>query len=114
MDLNSEPVAPEASTLKSIARNVEWVKNSFSEKLGVELNLDLESVEWIDGYINRNREKLKSDAVNNLSSAFGSFLGETIIEVYCGEWSYNDGNLGIYFKDNNSWAFPFAKTQNNL
>ena len=107
----SEPVVPEASTMQSIERNVEWVKNNFSDKLGVELKPDLESIEWIDGYINRNREKLKNDAVDNLSNVFGSFLGEAIIEAYSGEWLYNDGNLGIYFKEENSWAFPFAKTQ---
>ena len=33
----SEPVVPEASTMQSIERNVEWVKNNFSDKLGVEL-----------------------------------------------------------------------------
>ena len=111
MGLKSKHVALDETTLRSIEKNVELVKNHFSEQLEVELDFNSESIEWIDGYINRNREKLDSDTVDNLSNIFGSFLGATAIHVYSGAWSLNDGNLGIYFEDSNSWAFPFAKTQ---
>ena len=73
MGLKSKHVAPDETTLRSIEKNVELVKNHFSEQLEVELDFNPESIEWIDGYINRNREKLDSDTVDNLSNIFGSF-----------------------------------------
>ena len=110
MSIEEESQVPEDATMKSIRQNVEYVRTQFSEQVGVTLDLNSESIERIDGYINRYGVKLyalkKGDGIVDL---FGSFLGETIIKVYGGEWRLNKDKLGIRF-DNNSWAFPFAKT----
>ena len=110
MSTEEEHQVPEDATLNSIRQNVEYVKTQLSEQVGVTLDLNSESIEWIDGYINRYGVKLyaikKGDGMVHM---FGSFLGETIINVYGGEWHLNKDKLGIKF-DNNSWAFPFAKT----
>jgi hypothetical protein len=45
------------------------------EDLGVELKYDEESIEWLDGYINRIRTQLKKEAYAGLAAALGAYLG---------------------------------------
>lgn len=115
MNTEEEHQEPDEATLDSIRRNVEYVKTRFSETLGVTLDFNSESIEWIDGYIDRNGKKLNTVKLRDgMTNILGSFLGETIIEVYGGDWRVNHENLlGIRF-DNNSWAFPFSKTHKHF
>jgi hypothetical protein len=48
-----------------------------------------------------------------LINTIGSYLGQCIIETYCGEWAIKNGALGIDFGDNN-WVFPFNKVEKHL
>ena len=115
MNIKEEHQKPDKAALDSIRRNVEYVKTQFSETLGVTLDLNSESIQWIDGYIDRNGKKLNNIKLGDgMANVLGSFLGETIIEIYGGDWRLNHENLlGIRF-DNNSWAFPFAKTHKHF
>src|SRR5215470_14397105 len=62
--------------------------------------LNRESVEWVDGYIQRQRQRGGSKAeIDSLVQVIGSFLGEAIIKTYGGKWSEYEGNLGILFGD---------------
>jgi hypothetical protein len=79
--------------------------------LGNGFGFNRESVAWVDGYIERLRSSgqfREQQALNNLCSVFGSFLGECLIQVYGGEWRNQDGRWGVFF-DNQNAAFPFSK-----
>lgn len=84
----------------------------FGQDLGVTLSYNEESVEYLDGYIVRNRaaivEKTGGEC-GGLVNGIGSFLGECIIANYGGQWKQSEkGAWGVYF-ENGSAAFPFAK-----
>lgn len=92
---------------KEIAKNV---VSQMREELGVELKYDRESIEWLDGYINRIRPQLKKESYSGLAIALGAYLGQTIIATYGGAWGYFEklDQWGVRFGDE-SGAFPFSK-----
>ena len=62
------------------------------ERLGAltdfEFGLDARSVEWVDGFILRQRERpgFDLDEVGGLVGVLGSFLGECIVAATDGHW----------------------------
>ena len=70
-------------------------------------------VEWLDGFIRRQREGGDPKNVEALVSTLGSFLGECIIRTHGGQWARMDGMVGVKF-DDKSAAFPFAKASKHL
>lgn len=93
----------------------EKVVSQLHEDLGVELKYDEESIEWLDGYINRIRNQLNKQAYAGLAAALGAYLGETIIATYGGAWDYFEelDQWGIRFDDANA-AFPISKVYKQL
>jgi hypothetical protein len=93
----------------------ENVVSHLREDLGVELKYDEESIEWLDGYINRIRTQLDKEALPGLAAALGAYVGETIIRTYGGAWAYFDQTeqWGIRF-DNGDGAFPISKVYKQL
>ena len=82
-----------------------------SEGIGVNLRFDRESVEWVDGYIERIRPNLEGSFIEGLSNSIGAFLGESIIAKYGGEWRQSEeGAWGIFFDEKNA-VFPFSKVE---
>jgi hypothetical protein len=75
----------QAEEYRAAAENV---VSQLHEDLGVVLNYDAASIEWLDGYINRIRTQLKKDAYPGLVAALGAYLAETIIRTYDGVWAY--------------------------
>lgn len=79
--------------------------------LGERFGYNLESVEWLEGYVERLRKdpKCGPDPAPPLISVLGSYPGQCIIEIYGGEWRLNE-ELGwdILLKEGNM-AFPFNK-----
>jgi hypothetical protein len=85
-----------------------------SEKLGVQLAFDSESVKWLDGYIQTIRSGIDESQIQGLSNTIGAFLGECIIANYGGSWRQSeDGSWGVFFDDKNI-VFPFAKAYKQL
>src|SRR4026209_534921 len=85
-----------------------------SDKLGVQLTLDSESVKWLDGYIERIRPGMDESQIQGLSNTIGAFLGECIIANCGGSWRQaDDGSWGVFFDDKNV-VFPFAKAYKQL
>lgn len=83
--------------------------STLSRDTGVDLGYDLESVEWVDGFIERQRLRNDASLARGLTNVVGAYLGECIIRNYGGEWRATDGEMwGVYFDDLNA-AFPFAK-----
>src|SRR2546423_2158620 len=68
-----------------------------SERLGVNLEYNQASVEWLSGYIERVRLNLDEPSVDGLTNWIGSFLGECIIANYGGECREWEGTGGISF-----------------
>jgi hypothetical protein len=96
--------------IKTLAQNL---INTLSETLGVALNYDRASVEWLDGYIERVRPNLEEAAIQGIANSIGAFLGECIIANYGGQWRAGEGTWGVYFDEENA-AYPFAKAYKHL
>ena len=96
---------------KRLARNL---IETFNRDLNVSLAYDETSLEYLDGYIARNREVIRGRTgtqPSGIVNTIGAFLGECIIANYGGQWKQSDnGAWGVYF-ENTSAAFPFAKVQ---
>ncbi|HEX8476527.1 MAG TPA: hypothetical protein VF666_21195 [Pyrinomonadaceae bacterium] len=78
----------------------------------VNLGYDNESVEWVDGFVERQRLREDENLAGGLTNIIGAYLGECIIHNYGGEWrsEADEGGetWGVFFDDGNA-AFPFAK-----
>ena len=100
-----------SAEFKRLARDL---IDTFGRDLNVTLAYDEHSIDYLDGYIARNRDAIRERTggqYSGLVNAIGSFLGECIIANYGGQWRQSGkGAWGVYF-ENNSAAFPFAKVQ---
>lgn len=97
-----------------IQTNAQLVIDKVGKQLGVELAYDEKSIEWVDGFINRNREGLDSHARHNLTHTLGAFLGETIVKTYVGQWTFDaDRGWGVEIGDRMT-VFPFVTTQDHF
>jgi hypothetical protein len=83
--------------------------------LGVVFGYNRESVQAMDGFIERKRAKVDfaPDVLEDWVQLLGSFLGECIIHTYGGEWREEDDNWGVFFNNSNA-AFPFSKVRKQL
>lgn len=90
-----------------IRANAEMVIAHFAE---AGLAYDERSVEWLDGFIERQRERMSPDEAVNISQMLGCFLGECIIENFGGEWQQTEHGLGVIFSDGNA-GFPLNKVE---
>ena len=96
---------------EQIEANAAMVIQQLRPLSGIEFGYNRESVEWLEGYIERLRQsnELQDDATREkLTSVFGSFLGECIVRCYGGAWADREGVWGVAFDSRNA-AFPFAK-----
>ena len=98
------------TTAEDYRAAAEGVVAQLREDLGVELNYDEQSIEWLDGYINRIRTQLDKETYSGLAAALGAYVGETIIAMYGGAWHYFEepGQWGVQLPDGIG-AFPSAK-----
>ncbi|MBA4185711.1 MAG: hypothetical protein H0X49_17165 [Acidobacteria bacterium] len=99
--------------LKAIEENAELVINGVGRMCGVQLDYDEKSVEWLDGYIERNRKDFDEETVEKMTNILGSFLGECIRRNFGGEWKISENGFGIIFDSKNA-VYPFAKTEKHL
>jgi len=106
-------IEPELKT--QLEENAALVVKNFTSHTEFEFGLNQASVEWVDGFINRQRarEDFSPSLVDGLTSTLGSFLGECIIAAYGGAWDKTDGGLGIVFDDKNA-AYPINKVRKHL
>ncbi len=95
---------------EKIAANAAKVMETFSEH---GLAFDSRSVEWIDGYVERNREGWDADTRDHLGSILGSFLGECIRHNFGGSWEMTENGLAIMFTSGNG-VFPFNKINKHI
>ena len=84
---------------------------------GIDFGYTRESVEWLEGYIERLRNSGEFETVemkNKLTSVFGSFLGECIVRCYDGTWKQHEAGLWCVAFDDDNVAFPFAKVAKQM
>lgn len=98
-----------------IRANAEMVIQQLQPLSGIDFGYTPESVEWLEGYIERLRSagQFEGDARNKLTSVFGSFLGECIVRCHGGTWKQREGVWCVAFDDANA-AFPFAKVEKQI
>lgn len=96
----------------------EEIKNAIKDSadLVVEtmgFDMDEFGIEGIDAFIEKLQEKYKSsdeEFRNGIVFRLGSFLGETIIENYGGEWVNIDGSFAISFdEENENLVYVYSK-----
>ncbi|MBX3292776.1 MAG: hypothetical protein KF881_07790 [Acidobacteria bacterium] len=95
---------------EQIAENSKLVIKTFPD---ADLGFDRDSVAWIDGYIERNRDNWDEETRYSLASVFGSFLGECICRNLGAFWEQDDLGIAVVFGDGNK-AFPFNKTAKQI
>src|SRR5678815_2412065 len=94
-----------------IRANAEMVVQELRPLSGIDFGYTRESVEWLEGYIERLRvsgEFEKVETKEKLISVFGSFLGECIVRCYDGTWQQHEGTWCVAFTKG-GMAFPFNK-----
>jgi hypothetical protein len=96
--------------LENIRKNADLVVKVFAENNNVSLDFDAESVEWLDGYIERHRENFDEETIKKLTGVFGSFLGECICRNFGGVWTEDEYGFAVKFADGNG-AYPFNKIE---
>jgi hypothetical protein len=103
VDLNPEE-------LEGIRGNAALIMRDLSPLTGFEVGLDERSVEWVEGFLERQRER-GTEYAEAIVDVVGSYLGEAIIAAAGGVWARQaDGWIGIRFSEK-TWAFPFNKTR---
>jgi hypothetical protein len=102
---------------EKIRANAEMVVQQLRPLSGIDFGYTKESVEWLEGYIERLRNSGEFDNVetkNKLTSVFGSFLGECVVRCYGGRWKLHEAGVWcVAFKEDQA-AFPFAKVAKQI
>ena len=77
---------------------------------GLEFGYNAESVAWVDGFIERqrNRSDIDKNIMAGLVKTLGSFLGECIIRCFGGYWHNKEGECCVRFDSENE-VYPFNK-----
>lgn len=105
---------------EQIRANVELVIGQLGPLSEIDFGLNRESVEWVEGFIERQRTRpdIDEDFVDGLVNTLGSFLGECIAANTGGRWEWSEEQqaLGIVFPAGgiaspSATAFPFAKVR---
>ncbi|MFK8067472.1 MAG: hypothetical protein AB8D52_04435 [Gammaproteobacteria bacterium] len=98
----------DSEAMSAIKANSQIVQTKFSELAGFKFQYSPKSIDWIDGLIQRQRERERSHG--RLPDILGSYLGEAIIKEYGGEWVSINGVPSVKI-DNNLIVFPFNKVE---
>ena len=100
-----------------IKANAEMVVQKLGPLSGIDFGYTQESVEWLEGYIERLRNSGEFDSgetKNKLTSVFASFLGECIVRCYGGTWEQADSGVWCVAFSHDNIAFPFAKVAKQI
>ncbi|MEV0617790.1 hypothetical protein AB0I81_31020 [Nonomuraea sp. NPDC050404] len=99
--------------LPQIQANVSLAIDQLGPLSDVDFGLNRESVEWVEGFIERQRSRPDFDLeqIDGLVGVLGSFLGACIAAATGGRWHRSDDDgWGVLLSDG-STAFPFAKVR---
>ena len=108
-------MALDAQRLDMIRANAAFAIGELADVSETEFGLDAASVDWTDGFLERQRDLLDPDGAGGIVNVVGSYLGEAIIAAAPGaHWDTDDdGAICIAFA-NGDMAYPFAKVAKQL
>lgn len=98
---------------EQIQANVSLAIDELGPLSDVEFGLNRESVEWVEGFIERQRARPEFDPeqLGGLVGVLGSFLGACIAHATGGDWHRSDdGRWGVLLPDG-STIFPITKVR---
>ncbi len=104
-------------TLGELRDRGERIKLFFNTDLQLALDYDTPTVEWLDGYIDRNRHEFSDDKRYGWALAFGYILGESIVRVFGGRWVRDEqfaDEWVIELPDGTGKANPIGKAYKQL
>lgn len=95
-----------------IKANADLVIAKLGPLSDIDFGLNHESVVWVAGFIERQRQRddIDADTIDGLVEVLGSFLGECMVANYAGQWQEADGRWGVQLKSKVT-AFPFSKVR---
>jgi hypothetical protein len=95
--------------LQLIRSNAAFAVENFGALTAFEFGHNRQSVEWVEGFIERQRER--GGDHYNMIGILGSFLGEAIIAQTGGTWVAAGDTFGLQFQngDHLDLCFPFGK-----
>jgi hypothetical protein len=99
--------------LQKIEENVSLAIDHLGPLSDVDFGLNRESVEWVDGFIERRRAQSGFDLerADGLVGVLGSFLGACLVAATGGRWHRSgDHGWGVLLPDG-STAFPVTKVR---
>ncbi len=102
--------------VEKLVENAELAIRVLGPESQINFGFNIESVRWLEGYIERLRSSGQLDDANikeGLISVLGSFLGECIIRCYGGRWEEKNGNWAVVFGQQNA-AYPFTKVEKQM
>jgi len=109
--MTDNPGAVSQESLQQIRSNADVIVASCNYTCGFEFGFNEQSVEWLDGFI----EKLRSGPFSEeqreaMQTNIGCYLGEAIIRAHGGKWSLNEQGWHVLFPIGTR-AFPFSKVR---
>lgn len=100
--------------LGMIRANAEMVVEKLGRLSGLDepFGFNRASIAWVESFIEQQRkaERMNPEAAETLVDMLGSFLGESILHSFGGEWRMEGGLWGVFFDEHNG-AFPFTKVK---
>jgi hypothetical protein len=108
----SENVMDIGDAVKKIRANSDLVIEQLGPLSGIAFGLNRQSVEWVDGFIERQRmrDDLTDEFIARTVNVLGSFIGECVIAHTDGAWAWieEQQTIGVRFPSG-SCTFPFTK-----
>ena len=98
-------------TIEVLERNAALAVERFDPLVDFAFGRDRRSVEWLDGFIERQRVRpdLAPTTRDGLVDVLGSFLGACIVAESTGRWHVDpEHGVAVRFPDG-AMCFPFAK-----
>ena len=96
-------------------RNLEIIEElkKLAKSLKEDLNLKFneESVEYLEGFIERTKTGLNEEQINGLVTTIGAFLGECIIKNYGGYWDTDANGYWCVKFDEKNMVYPFSRVR---
>jgi hypothetical protein len=89
----------------------ELIKLADTVRNELDINFDNDGVKFIEEFIERQKHNFSKEEQNGLVNSLGSFLGQTIINNYGGQWQIDSElQMACVSFDEKNKVYPFSKT----
>jgi hypothetical protein len=112
-NVERDPPSPMSVQELEKIRELNATLKEIAQKRNVQLDYSDESIEWLDGNLTKNRERMKQENAARGAMLFGSYLGETIARRFKGEWVLV-GQEPAVLVNGKALLFPMGQVLNHL